>query len=134
MATCFAHAVRTGSIFLSLQPSCVIDGQQMYLNCCDSFANNEQPKSWNTDITGRTTTLLNSGLPHATFVNSTGGCELDQFIATLQINGTRIYCSNGNMNSNNVTVLVTTGCESAVYACVQYIHSIVNGHFFLMAH
>ena len=81
----------------------------MNMTCC---LNATSPVTWYTSITDKKTTLESSGLPNATDVTFNDTCQVYTFIATLAINGTRISCLYGNVPSINVTVLVTTGCES----------------------
>lgn len=110
----------TGSKSLSLHPSCVNNGQWMYLKCC--LGTRLQPASWTTNITGRpkTAALADSGLKNVTFLRRANSCEKYGFIATPAVNGSWIYCSNGNSNSSDVTIRTNKGCESATYVCVYY--------------
>ena len=100
---------------LRLDPPCVRSGQTAYVGCCIATENNNVA-SWHTSIKHRKTTFKGTGLLNASFVNRTGECEWYSFTTTLNINGTVIYCLRGQVQSNSVTVQVTTGCEFAMHA------------------
>ena len=62
-----------------------------------------------------TAPLEDSGLKNVTFLRRADSCEKYRFIATSEVSGSWIYCSNGNSNSTDVTILTNEGCESATY-------------------
>ena len=114
--------VCTDTGHLNLYPPCGKPGESMSMECCLGTRN---PVTWYTSITDKETPLKSSGLPNASYVPCNDTCQWYTFVPTLEINGTVVYCSNGNTKSNNVTVLVTTGCEFAMHVYISIISKIM---------